>query len=137
MHAPLRILVFAGTLTAVSTCLPTASAATPGERTPPPGGERRKQARERLEANLERLNLTPGQKEELAPLLRAEREKLAALRDDQSLSPRERLQRLQAARAEVAPEVKAILTPGQYAQWEKMREETRGEMQERSRQRQR
>ena len=90
-----------------------------------------------MQSNLEELNLTREQKEKLAPILKAEREKLAALRDDASLTPREKLQRLQASRAEVAPQVKAILTPEQYAQWEKTREEGRGQLQERFRQRRR
>jgi protein CpxP len=137
MKTPLRLLVLAGTLTALHAFPSTASAAAQADQTAPVTAEGRRQARERLQSNLEELNLTREQKEKLAPILRAEREKLAALRDDASLTPREKLQRLQAARAEVAPQVKAILTPEQYTQWEKMREEARGELQERFRQRRR
>lgn len=137
MNTHLRLVIVAGALTAMGTCLPTASAAAQAEKAAPETAEVRRQARERLQSNLEELNLTREQKEKLAPILKAEREKLAALRDDDTLTPREKLQRLQATRAEVAPQVKAILTPEQYAQWEKMREEARGDLQERLRQRRR
>jgi periplasmic protein CpxP/Spy len=92
-------------------------------------------ARERLQADLAELKLTPEQKERLTPVLRAELEQLAALRGDQSLAGRERLRRLQAVQAETVPKVKAILTPEQFATWERQRAAARAQWQERARDR--
>lgn len=131
MKTRLRLCFTAGALAALCTLLPTASAAAQAEKAAPGT------AGERLQANFDELNPASEQKEKLAPILRAEREKLAALRDDPSRTAREKLQRLQAARTEVAPKVKAILSPGQYARWEKMREAARDTLQERFRQRRR
>jgi Spy/CpxP family protein refolding chaperone len=94
-------------------------------------------ARDRMQATLAELNLTPEQKEKLAPVIRAEMQKMAALRGDQSLSPRERLQRLKAIQEETVPQVKAILTPEQFAKWENKRAEAREQLQERARERRR
>ena len=99
--------------------------------------ERGAAARERFQAAFAELNLTPEQKQKLAPIIRVEMEKMAALRSDQSLSPREKLQQLKAIQEETVPQVKAILTPEQFAKWEKKRAEARDEMQERFRQRKR
>jgi Spy/CpxP family protein refolding chaperone len=99
-------------------------------------GERGASARERLQANLAELNLTSEQRDKLTPVIRAEMEKMAALRSEQGLSPREKLQQLRAIQ-ETVPRVKAILTPEQFAKWEKKRAEAREQLQERARQRKR
>lgn len=102
----------------------------------PAASERGAAARERIQATLAELNLTPEQKAKLAPIIRAEMERIAAVRSDTGLSPREKLQQMKAIQEEVVPQVKAILTPEQFAKWEKKRAEARDEMQERFRQRQ-
>lgn len=99
--------------------------------------DRRGEAQKRLQARIEELGLTPEQKEKLTPVLRSEREKLAALRDDETLTPRDRLRKLQTIRDETTPQVKAILTPEQFARWEKSRDQERGQMRERLRDRRR
>lgn len=99
--------------------------------------ERRREAQKRLQARIEELGLTPEQKEKLTPVLRSEREKLTALRDDETLTPRDRLRKLQTIRDETTPQVKAILTPEQFAHWEKSRDQERGQMRERLRDRRR
>jgi Spy/CpxP family protein refolding chaperone len=100
-------------------------------------GERGAAARERLQANLAELNLTSEQRDKLTPVIRAEMEKMAALRREQGLSPREKLQQLRAIQEDAVPRVKAILTPEQFAKWEKKRAEAREQLQERARQRKR
>jgi Spy/CpxP family protein refolding chaperone len=100
-------------------------------------GERGAAARERLQANLAELKLTSEQRDKLTPVIRAEMEKMAALRSEQGLSPREKLQQLRAIQEETVPQVKAILAPEQFAKWEKNRAEAREQLQERARQRKR
>jgi len=73
----------------------------------------------------------------LTPVLRAELEQLAALRGEQSLTVRERLQRLKAVQEETAPKVKAILTAEQFVKWEQQRAKARAQLQERARDRRR
>jgi len=82
------------------------------------------------------LNLSPEQKEKLMPLLMSEMERLAALRADESLRPRQKLQRMKALRDKLTPRVKAILTPEQFIQWEKKRAEVRDELRGKLRDRQ-
>lgn len=138
MNHPLRFIVVASALTALGTVQPSASAvaAESGSDKSADSG-RAAAARERVQATLAELNLTPEQKDKLIPVIRAEMQKMAALRSDQSLSPREKLQRLKAIQEETVPQVKAILTPEQFAKWENKRAEAREQLQERARQRRR
>ncbi len=96
-------------------------------------GERGAALRERFQATIAELNLTPEQKQKLTPIFREEMERMAALRNDQSLAPREKLQQMKTIQEETVPQVKAILTPEQFAKWEKKRAEARDELQERFR----
>jgi len=97
--------------------------------------ERAAAMRERMEATAADLGLTPEQKEKLTPILKAEMEKIAALRNEQGLRPREKLSRLKAIRDEYTPQVKAILTPEQFSKWEKKRAEAREELMDRAKER--
>lgn len=106
-------------LTALTMPLGVRAADTPGQDLP--SEDRRAQARERLRSNVEALDLTPEQRERLGAVLREERERMAALRDDRELAPRERYRRLREAREEVNRRVKTILTPEQFARWERLR----------------
>lgn len=97
--------------------------------------EKQQAARERLQVMWANLNLTSEQKEKLTPLLLSEMEKLAALRGNESLRPRQKLQRMKALRDELTPKVKAILASDQFIQWEKNRAEMRDELREKIRER--
>jgi len=97
--------------------------------------EKQQAARERLQAMWANLNLTSEQKEKLTPLLVSEMEKLTALRADESLRSRQKLQRMKGLRDELTPQVKAILNPEQFVQWEKNRAEMRDEIREKIRER--
>jgi protein CpxP len=128
--------IFSATLAACLLALLTPSAvAVKSESTKPATTERAGAARKHLEATLADLNLSPEQKEKLTPLLRKEMEKMAALRADQSLSRRDKFSQMKTIRDEFQPQVKAILTPEQFATWEKKREEVRGKLKERVRER--
>lgn len=81
-------------------------------------GARRTHARQRVQSRLEELGLTRDQKEKLAPILRAEREKFAAVQADGSLTTHDRARKIRALREEISPRIKAILTPEQYARWQ-------------------
>jgi len=83
---------------------------------------------QRLEAVAKQLNLTRKQEKQLVPILRAEEPKLQAIKDDQSLSRMEKLQRLKAVHDDSNPQVKAILTPAQYQQLQMIRQKRRAQL---------
>ena len=132
MKTPKYLVLF---LSAIGSYLPLPATASAAES--PIQEERRREAQKRLQARIEELGLTPEQKEKIIPVLRSEREKLTALRDDETLTPRDRLRKLQTIRDETTPQVKAILTPEQFARWEHSRDQERGQMRERLRDRRR
>ena len=82
----------------------------------------------RLEAVAKQLHLTRKQEKQLVPILKAEEPKLQAIRNDQSLTRVEKLQRLQAVHDQSDPQVKAILTPGQYQQLQAIRQKRRAQL---------
>lgn len=132
MKTPKYLVLF---LSAIGSSLPLPATVSAAES--PTQEDRRREAQRRLQARIDDLGLTAEQKEKLTPVLRSEREKLAALRDDETLTPRDRLRKLQTIRDETTPQVKAILTPEQFARWEKSRDQERGQMRERLRDRRR
>jgi Spy/CpxP family protein refolding chaperone len=83
---------------------------------------------QRLEAVAKQLHLTREQEKQLVPILRAEEPKLQAIKNDQSLSRVEKLQRLRAVHDESSPRLKAILTPAQYQQLQAMRQKRRAQL---------
>ena len=83
--------------------------------------------RERMQAVAKELGLTDEQKQQLKPILQTEAEKLKALRDDQSLTRPEKLEKLKTLREELLPQLKEILTPEQLAKWQKLRQERQGQ----------
>ena len=83
---------------------------------------------QRLEAVAKQLHLTRKQEKQLIPILQAEEPKLQAIKNDQSLSREEQLQRLRAVHDESNPQVKAILTPAQYQQLQMIRQKRRAQL---------
>ena len=87
-----------------------------------------------------RLNLTPRQQEQIAPLVEERKAKMEPIRAKAASanSRREKLALLQDAKAvqdDFNSEVQPILTQEQQAEWTKIREELREQMKERRRNR--
>ena len=87
-----------------------------------------------------RLNLTPQQQEQIAPLVEERKAKMEPIRAKASstASRREKMAVLQEAKAvqeDFNRKVQPLLTQEQQAEWNKMREELRGQMKERRRNR--
>ncbi len=74
---------------------------------------------DQLQEALKQLNLTEEQKEKLKPVYQEQLEKLRSLRQDASLSLPEKLQKLKDMRQAIAPQVKKVLEPAQFAKWDK------------------
>ena|SRR5215467_12844673 len=87
-----------------------------------------KARQQRLMAVAKQLHLTRSQAKQLVPILNAEEPQLQAIRNDQSLSRVEKLQRLHAVHDQSTPQVKAILTPAQFQQLQQMRQQRRAQL---------
>jgi Spy/CpxP family protein refolding chaperone len=85
----------------------------------PAGGLGGGQRGDMLKKMAEELGLTEDQKTKLQEAFREQRE---AMKD---LSPEERREKVKETREAMNAKVKAILTPEQYAKWEKIRDERR------------
>jgi hypothetical protein len=83
---------------------------------------------QRLKAIAMQLHLTRQQEKRLIPIMRAEEPQLEAIRNDRSLSPAQKLQRLHAVTDAANPQVQAILTPQQYQQLLAIRQKRRAEL---------
>jgi Spy/CpxP family protein refolding chaperone len=73
----------------------------------------------RIQEAIQDLNLSDTQKEQLRPLYEEQMEKLRDLYQDNSLSMTEKLDKLKSMHKDAAPKLKKIMTPEQYAKWEK------------------
>lgn len=79
-------------------------------------------ADEDIEQIAKALKLTPQQKLQLAPILRAEGPQVNAIKSDMSLSKAQKLERLSSLHQQTDPEVRAILSPQQSQKLQKIRE---------------
>ena len=127
------VVFAAAALASVLSLQPFARAADPSVAAQPapvaaqPGqNERGAAIRARMREVAKDLGLTDEQKQQLKPILQEEWAKLKALRDDQSLTRPEKLEKLKTMREDVLPQLKEILTPEQLAKWQKLREERLG-----------
>jgi hypothetical protein len=79
------------------------------------------QAADKFEMISRQLNLTPQQKLQLIPILKAEAPKVQAIRNDASLSRLQKIERLKAVHDETDPQVKSVLTSDQYQKLQEIR----------------
>jgi Spy/CpxP family protein refolding chaperone len=112
-----RTLMALATVAATLTLQPQARAADAGQPAQPASGDRLAALRERMQETARELNLTPEQTAKLQSIVRERTPKLRELRQDNSLSPEEKRQKLVAVRAEIVSEVKKVLTPEQFEKW--------------------
>ena len=73
---------------------------------------------QKLQEAVQELNLTDEQKEQLTPVYLEQMEKLRELQQDTSLSLVQKVEKMKAAREEVAPKLKKVFTAEQYSKWE-------------------
>ena len=77
----------------------------------------------------ERLKLTDDQKAKLQPIVKEETAKIRELREDTSLTPEQRRDKVREVREQYLAKMKPILTTEQAEQLKKMREQTPGRAQ--------
>jgi periplasmic protein CpxP/Spy len=71
------------------------------------------------------LNLTDDQKAKVQPILDAQREKMRAVFQDDSLSSDDKRTKMKAIRDDTNAQLKPILTPEQYQKWQSMQSRMR------------
>jgi len=94
--------------------------ATPAQAQAAPGAAGQAQ---KLEALAKQLNLTPQQKMQLLPILEADAPKLQAIKNNTSLGPLQKMEQLKAVHAQSDPQIKSILNPQQYEQFQQIRQQ--------------
>lgn len=67
------------------------------------------------------LNLTPDQKTKVDPILEAERDKVAVINQDTTLSPEDRRAKIMQIRDNTTAQLKPILSQDQFLKWQRMR----------------
>jgi Spy/CpxP family protein refolding chaperone len=117
MYMTKRSLMALAAVAAALTLQSPARAADATQPAPPAPGDRPAALRERMQETARELNLTPEQTTQLQSIVREHAQTLRALRQDSSLPPQEKRQKLVAARAEIVSEVKKVLTPEQFEKW--------------------
>ncbi len=77
----------------------------------------------KLEALSKQLQLTPQQKGEMLPILKAEGPKLEAIKKNTSLTGMQKMRELRAIHNESAPQLQKILSPAQYEKLQTIRQQ--------------
>src|SRR5437667_9146916 len=80
-------------------------------------------AMSKAEAISQQLNLTPQQKIKILPILRDEGPKVQAIKNDNSLSKIQKVQKIRAIHQQTDPQMKAILSPDQYQKLKAIRQQ--------------
>jgi hypothetical protein len=109
MKKPFTLLTSAACLYAFLTLAPAA----PGQTTDPAA---------KMQALSQQLKLTPQQKMQMLPILKAEGPKIEAIKNNPSLPPMQKMKQLHVIHAESAPQLQKILSPAQYQQLQAIRE---------------
>jgi len=91
---------------------------TPPAGAPPAGGRMR--GAPTLQQLTTALNLTADEQAKVKPILDAQAQKMRDLRSDTTLSTDDRRAKMQEIRADTLKQMKAVLTPDQFAQYQKM-----------------
>jgi len=77
----------------------------------------------KVEAISQQLNLTPQQKIKILPILHDEGPKVQAIKNDNSLSKIQKVQKIRAIHQQTDPQMKAILSPDQYQKLKAIRQQ--------------
>jgi hypothetical protein len=86
------------------------------------------EAAAKLEKMSTALQLTPAQKQQIAPILMEEAPKMKALKSDTSLGPMQKAMKMHQIADATDAKLKPILNPEQYEKWQQMRAQEREQM---------
>jgi Spy/CpxP family protein refolding chaperone len=74
---------------------------------------------------IQKLNLSEQQQEELKPIFQNQRQQAMAIRQDNSLTPAQKMEKLQALRQDTQSKINGVLTPEQQQQWAQLKTQFR------------
>jgi len=77
---------------------------------------------QKLQRLSQELNLSAQQKGEMLPILQEEGPKLKAIKDNPNMTGAEKAMQLRAIHQQTDPQVKTILSPQQYQEWQTIRQ---------------
>jgi Spy/CpxP family protein refolding chaperone len=80
----------------------------------------------RLQEMSKQLNLTDEQKLKLKPILEDELQQVRAVRDDSSLTKKQKFAKMKSIRDAHAPQINGVLTPEQQEKLKQMKQEAKG-----------
>jgi hypothetical protein len=69
----------------------------------------------------QQLHLSPQQVSQLEPILQKEFSKITGIKNDTQMSGQQKVQQAQTTRSQTDTQVKSILDPSQYKQWQSIR----------------
>ena len=102
------------------------------EKEQPKGpGDMRERIEKRMEHLTKELNLTKEQQEKIRPIIEKEMKDLREVRQDTSLTPEQKMEKVKAIHQGTQAELNKILTPEQQKKYAEMQEKSRKEMAER------
>jgi periplasmic protein CpxP/Spy len=81
-------------------------------------------AMSKIEAISQQLDLTPQQKIKILPILREEAPKVEAIKNDNSISKIQKVQKIRAIHQQTDPQMKGILSQEQYQKLQAIRKQT-------------
>lgn len=114
---------------ALFTCLGFAMYAAPQEQAPAPSvqsqGRRQFNPDRQARAMAKRLNLTAEQQQQLLPILTDRDQQMQSIRNDSSLSLKDRHARMASLREDSRNRINALLTPDQKAAYDQMLQQAR------------
>lgn len=74
-----------------------------------------------IQSLAQKLHLSPQQVSQLQPILQNELTKITEIKNNPQLSGQEKVKQAQAVQSQTDPQVKSILDPSQYKQWQNIR----------------
>jgi Spy/CpxP family protein refolding chaperone len=100
----------------------------PAQAAPPSSGQQSSPAANQNSAQAQAnqdnpLNLTDEQKAKLRPIIADENQQMEALRNDNSLTQEQKIEKANQIRAQASPKIKAVLTPEQIQKLAEMQQE--------------
>lgn len=98
-------------------------------------GEAAQAISDRMNEMAAKLNLTDDQKAKVKPILQDSASQMRALRDDQSLSRRDKFKKMRDIRSNRDNQLKSVLNDDQFKQLKEMEKENQQKMREQMRQR--
>lgn len=101
-----------------------------------PTGHRQADPNRQLQMLSKRLSLSPAQQNQILPILTGRQQQMENLRSDNSLSPKDRHEKMRAIREDADTQIRAVLSDNQKQTYDQMRQQMRERQQQRREDRQ-